>query len=191
MASASCSVISLNFPFSLYSTILSLAFALLVLKCCGTAKVLCLCSGLGRKEKGYEVRLNQCLLGNILWSPQQVLGFISCWSELGHMAPLPARESMVGERGYKSFSNQYTGFPSGAGGEVPTCQCRRCGFDPRVGKMPWRRAWQPTTISCLENPMNKEVRQATVHRVTKSWTRLKWLSTHTRTTNPQYLQPYK
>ena len=25
-----------------------------------------------------------------------------------------------------------------------TCQCRRCGFDLRVGKIPWRRKWQPT-----------------------------------------------
>ena len=27
-----------------------------------------------------------------------------------------------------------------------TCQCRRCGFDPWVGKVPWRRKWQPTAI---------------------------------------------
>ena len=25
-----------------------------------------------------------------------------------------------------------------------TCQCRRCGFDPRVRKIPWRGKWQPT-----------------------------------------------
>ena len=31
----------------------------------------------------------------------------------------------------------------------PTCQCRRRrrhGFDPWVGKTPWRRAWQPTPV---------------------------------------------
>ena len=35
----------------------------------------------------------------------------------------------------------------GSSGEEPTCQCRRCkrlGFDPWVGKIPWRRVWQPT-----------------------------------------------
>ena len=35
------------------------------------------------------------------------------------------------------------GFPGGAGGKEPACQCRRCkrhGFDPWVGKTPWRRA---------------------------------------------------
>ena len=29
-------------------------------------------------------------------------------------------------------------------------QCRRPGFDPWVGKIPWRRAWQHTPVSCLE-----------------------------------------
>ena len=41
------------------------------------------------------------------------------------------------------------GFPGGASGEEPTCQCRRhrrCGFIPWVGKIPWRRAWQPTPV---------------------------------------------
>ena len=23
---------------------------------------------------------------------------------------------------------------------------KRCGFDPWVGKIPWRRAWQPTPV---------------------------------------------
>ena len=27
-----------------------------------------------------------------------------------------------------------------------TCQCRRPGFDPWVGMIPWRRKWQPTPI---------------------------------------------
>ena len=26
------------------------------------------------------------------------------------------------------------------------CQCRRPGFDPWVGKIPWRRKWQPTPV---------------------------------------------
>ena len=41
------------------------------------------------------------------------------------------------------------GFPGGASGKEPTCQCRRHkrhGFDPWVGKVPWRRAWQPTPV---------------------------------------------
>ena len=26
------------------------------------------------------------------------------------------------------------------------CHCRRHRFDPCVGKMPWRRKWQPTPV---------------------------------------------
>ena len=30
---------------------------------------------------------------------------------------------------------------------VKNClRCRRLGFDPWVGKIPWRRAWQPTSV---------------------------------------------
>ena len=28
----------------------------------------------------------------------------------------------------------------------PVCQCRRHGFDPWVGKIPWRRKWQPIPV---------------------------------------------
>ena len=41
------------------------------------------------------------------------------------------------------------GSPSGPSGKEPDCQCRRHkrhGFDPWVGKIPWKRAWQPTPV---------------------------------------------
>ena len=41
------------------------------------------------------------------------------------------------------------GFPGGTSGKQTACQCRRhkrCGFDSWVGKIPWRRKWQPTPI---------------------------------------------
>ena len=31
-------------------------------------------------------------------------------------------------------------------GEESACQSRRRGFDPWVGMIPWRRAWQPTPV---------------------------------------------
>ena len=31
-------------------------------------------------------------------------------------------------------------------GKESACQCRRHRFDPWVGKIPWRRAWQPTPV---------------------------------------------
>ena len=38
------------------------------------------------------------------------------------------------------------GFPGGASGKEPACQCRRRGFVPWVGKTPWGRAWQSTPV---------------------------------------------
>ena len=42
------------------------------------------------------------------------------------------------------------GLPGGSSGKDPDCQCRgykRHGFHPWVGKIPWRRAWQPSSLS--------------------------------------------
>ena len=42
---------------------------------------------------------------------------------------------------------------------------RRHGFDPWVGKIPWRRKWQSTLVFLLGNPMDRGAWQATVHGV--------------------------
>ena len=51
---------------------------------------------------------------------------------------------------------------------------RRPGFDPWVGKIPWRRKWQPTPVfsSVQENPTNRGAWRATIHGVTQTWTQL-------------------
>ena len=38
------------------------------------------------------------------------------------------------------------GLPWWLSGKESACQCRRCGFDPWVRKIPWRRKWQPTPV---------------------------------------------
>ena len=49
----------------------------------------------------------------------------------------------------------YIVFPGGASDKEPACQCRRCEFDPWVGRIPWRRARQPITVVLPKNPMNR------------------------------------
>ena len=69
----------------------------------------------------------------------------------------------------------------GANGKEPSYQSKRqkrCGFDPQVGKIPWRRHGNLLQYSCLENPMDRGACQATVLRFSKSRTGLKQLSTH-------------
>ena len=42
--------------------------------------------------------------------------------------------------------NDLVGLPRWLSNKVSACQCRRCGFDPWVGKIPWRRKWKPTLV---------------------------------------------
>ena len=73
------------------------------------------------------------------------------------------------------------GLPRWQNGKEPAYQCRRhrrCRFDPWVGKIPWRRAWQPSPVF-LPGESHGQRWLATVHRVAKIWTRLKQLGTHT------------
>ena len=50
------------------------------------------------------------------------------------------------------------------------------GSVPGSGRAPRGEHGNPLQYSCLENPMDRGVWWATIHRVSKSWTRLKWLS---------------
>ena len=71
------------------------------------------------------------------------------------------------------------GFPGGASGKEPACQwSKHKRLSPWTGKIPWRRAPQPTLYSFLENPMDREAWWVTIHRVTKSRTWLQRLSRH-------------
>ena len=71
------------------------------------------------------------------------------------------------------------GFPGGASDKEPACQSRRQErhrFDPWVGKIPWRRAWQPTSVFFPAESHRQ--RSLAGYNVSKCWTRLKWLSVH-------------
>ena len=52
-------------------------------------------------------------------------------------------------------------------------------IDPWIAKTPGGGHGNPLQYSCLENPMDRGAWRPTVHKVAKSWTRLKRLSTHT------------
>ena len=59
-------------------------------------------------------------------------------------------------------------------------------------QMPWRRAWQPTPVFLPgESPWIEELRGLQVHRVTKSWTRLKRLSTYAQLSIPKNIPFWK
>ena len=57
--------------------------------------------------------------------------------------------------------------------------------DPWVGKIPWRGKGNPLQYSCRDNPMDREVWWATVHRAAKNWAWLNDYHTHIPIT-PKY-----
>ena len=72
-------------------------------------------------------------------------------------------------------------FPGGASGKEPACHFRRHErheFNPWVGKIPWRNAWQPTPIFLPGESHDRGAWWATVHGITMSQTQLKRLSMH-------------
>ena len=44
----------------------------------------------------------------------------------------------------------------GSSGKKSACQCRRRRFNSLVGKIPWRRKWQPTSILTWRIPWTEE-----------------------------------
>ena len=72
-------------------------------------------------------------------------------------------------------------FPKWLSSKEYACQCRRCGFDPWVGKITWRRKRQPLQYSCLGNLIERGAWWATVHGVAKELdtTKQQWLNRKT------------
>ena len=75
-------------------------------------------------------------------------------------------------------------FPGGTRGKELACNAkdvRDVGSIPGSGRSPGGGHGNPLQYSCLENSTDREALRATVHRVAKSWTQLKRLTTYTHT----------
>ena len=75
-------------------------------------------------------------------------GFPHCKQILYHLSyPVQLSHSVVSDS-LQHHGPQHSRLPRRCSGKKK-CQCRRCKryrFDPWVGKIPWRRKWQPTPI---------------------------------------------
>ena len=72
-------------------------------------------------------------------------------------------------------------FPGGVSGKESTSNAgnvRDMNSIPGLGRFPGEGHGNPLQYSCLENPLDRGAWWATVHRIAKSWTWPKWLSTH-------------
>ena len=64
------------------------------------------------------------------------------------------------------------GFPGGSEGKVTAYSVGDMGLIPGLGRSPREGNGNPLQYSCLEKSMDRGAWWATVHGVTKSWTRL-------------------
>jgi len=60
------------------------------------------------------------------------------WTELKNWIYFCGKQQQTSSFVIKTYTDQ--------SGKEPTCQCRKHGFSPWVGKIPWKRAWQPTPL---------------------------------------------
>ena len=89
-------------------------------------------------------------------------------------------EQILSSSTRNNFAFQFIiiGLPKWLSSTQSACQCRRHRFNPWVGKIPWRRKWQPTPVFLPRKSQEPKSLGATVHALTKSQT---LLSTNPRT----------
>ena len=80
----------------------------------------------------------------------------------------------------KYLTTPVLGFPGGSDGKESACNQEDLGSIPLLGRSPGEGHGNPLQYSCLENLRDRGAWRNIVHRVTKNWTQLKWLSIHTQ-----------
>ena len=125
--------------------------------------------------------MHQCR-GTWIQSLVRELRFLMQHDKIKQTNKSPQQQQNSAARKTYVSTDSFWGFPGGASGKEPICQCiRDAGSIPGLGRSPGGVHGNALQYSCLENPTDRGASRATVHRVTKSQTRLKRLSRHTQT----------
>ena len=74
--------------------------------------------------------------------------------------------------GMGEFNSNDQGFPGGSDGKESTCNVGDLGLIPGLGRCPGGEHGNPLSILSWRIPMDRGPWWATVHGVTKNWTRL-------------------
>ena len=80
----------------------------------------------------------------ILYAIGDGQGGLACCDSWGRK-----ESDMIEQLNWTDWLTGRKGFPGTTSGKEPAYQCRRlkrCRFEPRIKKNPWRRAWQPTSV---------------------------------------------
>ena len=128
----------------------------------------------------------QCWAGKIPWrrtwqpTPVFLPGESHRQGSLAGYSPQGRKESGITERLHTHSTNTVLGFSGGTSYKEPDASAadiKDTGSFPGLGRSSGGGHGNPLWCSCLENPMDRGVCQVIVHRIAKSWTRLKTLST--------------
>ena len=79
--------------------------------------------------------------------PQHLSSGLSLASRCDPRRCLPGSEQMEKDGEWILRLNIFQGLPRWLSGKESAYQCRRHRFNSWVGRIPWRRKWQPTTVS--------------------------------------------
>ena len=93
-----------------------------------------------------ELVSQNCIPESLCWAPGIQSGRDrrvppGTGTQTGQLFGVGSKEGLVKMGGVEPGSTGDRGFPGGASGKEPACQCRRrerCGFDPWVGEIPRR-----------------------------------------------------
>ena len=104
---------------------------------------------------------SRCLLGTSYFSGHRKMAFrMEMYNQV-----------LLTQQGHKNGGAKHTlGFLV-TSGKKHICRCG-CGFDPRVGKIPWRRKWQPNPVFLPGRSHGQRSLAGNSPWVHRSWTRL-------------------
>ena len=95
---------------------------------------------------------------------------------------IPGTGSLVGCRLWRHTESDTTE-ATGSDGKPSAYNAGRSGLNPWVGKIPWRRKWQPTPVFLPGESQGQRSLLGAVYGVTQSRTRLTQLSSIKSVTN--------
>ena len=105
--------------------------------------------------------------------PQFLLLFLwrhKSWVKFCYSFPLPWSKKgsfFFSEICQPRRASKQDGLPWWLSNKEFTCQCRRHGFNPWIGKISWRRKWQFTPVFLPGKSHGLRAWQGTVHEITK------------------------
>ena len=106
---------------------------------------------LGRSSEYLQVKLNIFLISSVQWTLNHkiVFSLLHLRDKLIDMI-ISQSHYFIPQLPHSIFTSKFVAvFPGGACGKDPAWKYRRhkiCEFNPWVGKIPWRREWQPTPV---------------------------------------------